>query len=98
LFNETYDTTFYQVQGDHWEEVNNKTKKIVLQATVTTRTPEYIELFMPSRNETYRFSATKMELKKAANNYMWAATGRWVRNRFPCSKLAQILGLKGRRG
>jgi hypothetical protein len=74
---ETYpNTAFVHVRDKEWVQVDAKTGKTALPITETSRSSEFIELFFPTRNETYRLAAKRMELK-GKDGWGWAHNGHW---------------------
>ena len=63
---ETYaNNAFVHVQGKRSAQVDANTQKTVYDdITEISRTSQYIELFFAARNETYRLSAKRMEVKR----------------------------------
>jgi hypothetical protein len=75
---ETYpNTAFIHRRDKQWAQIDTKTQKTVYNDMVEkSRSPKYIELFFPTRNQTYRLSAKRMELK-GASGWSWAHNGHW---------------------
>jgi hypothetical protein len=72
-------TVFVWVQDRQWSQVDAGTRKTVYSGIrETARTPQYIELLFPTRNETYRLFDRQMHLKRA-NGWSWAHNGHWDR-------------------
>lgn len=68
---------FVHHHGKQWAQIDTKTQKTVYDdISETSRSPEYIELYFPKRNETYRLSAKRMEVK-GASGWSWAHNGHW---------------------
>jgi len=75
---ETYaDTAFIHVRGKQWTQIDTKKQKTVYSdITEISRSPKFIELFFPTRNEKYRLSAKRMELK-GNSGWSWSHNGHW---------------------
>lgn len=74
--NTSYNTTIYHVEGKTWEEKDNQSGKVKWQLTETDRTDEYIQLVNPTRKQSWRLTAKRMELKEGSD-WKWLANGAW---------------------
>lgn len=76
--NETYDATWIHIKGKQWDQIDNKTQKLVFVFTETARTADYIEIFNPIRKEKLRMTAKRMESISSNGQWAWLAHGHWV--------------------
>lgn len=77
--NQTYGTTIRHRQGNEWIEYDNGTNTQRLKYKETGRTPQYIYLSCPERNQELRLQlqGSRFELKRNGV-WGWVATGRWA--------------------
>ena len=74
--NETYNVTVRRVKDKQWEEMQNKTGRVMWRYRETGRTKDYTELFDPKRKYHVRLRPDRMELKKGGK-WIWVAKGHW---------------------
>lgn len=76
--NESYNTTVrYLKDKKVWEEVDNKTGRVIWVDKEVERTTDYIELFSPERKSEIRLLKERME-QKLGGKWGWVANGHWV--------------------
>jgi hypothetical protein len=76
-FSTSYKTIFYWVKDKTWAEVDEGKTEPKWYWRETRREPDYVELFLPARDETWRFSASRADLKRDGK-WEWGANGYWV--------------------
>jgi hypothetical protein len=85
--NQTYGGTYRRINGK-WENLDNKTGRVLRVDVEVSRTETAVELFSPSRNVAFRLLPTHIE-QKINGKWQRVATGHWETNSEPASASEQ---------
>lgn len=75
--NTSYDSTLYHVRGKQWAEMANATKKVNWHLEEISRGSDYIELFLPDRQQTWRVFDRRVDFK-VNGQWQWLSNGYWI--------------------
>jgi hypothetical protein len=77
--NETYHSSIVYVEGDDWNDVDDKTGKVTLNYKEKARNSESVELYCPEREYTIRLLNNRLVIRmQGKNQFSPAATGHWA--------------------